>query len=450
MESIIGFIERINEEIGITIPSSWKTLSDVDIARRFIQGVNEYFYQTHEGIGYANFRGEEIQYFSEFHQFWEENHEDIINARINDDQATVAAKCLSSARDEYGDGIFGLNVNTHGLSKEDIANVRYFTATQDFREPPENEYALFLEGPDAFEPSEIYKEPDSFLLTLEMVGLSQSDKRTDYPKNASSFLINNNITAYELAGFYDNDAERIRDGLVSTPNNGYWYKKANMFIRDMIELGVWPDLENIDKIDVASDINTMKIALRTGVLDTDIPLISSFLDIFCYQYEDIDTKSAGAWRRVWELWKDIKPENAPKAPCFIDFLIYRIGKEYCKKTLVKYRCTNGHEFFYLNARKSICDICREEGTDGRVEIIGKLLPCQIDKGNLPRKNGTLSISNTNLLHTFDGKCILEEACQPKRDDFVALDPPKSISVKGRTSWTSSYADKERGGGGMMG
>ena len=76
-----------------------------------------------------------------------------------------------------------------------------------------------------------------------------------------------------------------------------------MFIRDMVELGVWPDLSGFDRVDVASDINTMKLALRTGILKTDIPLISSFLDIFCYQYGYIDEMSAQAWRVVWEEWK---------------------------------------------------------------------------------------------------------------------------------------------------
>ncbi len=53
--------------------------------------------------------------------------------------------------------------------------------------------------------------------------------------------------------------------LVNTPNMGYGLKKANMFIRDMVELKVWSALENFDKIDVASDINTMKLALRTRI-----------------------------------------------------------------------------------------------------------------------------------------------------------------------------------------
>ena len=45
-----------------------------------------------------------------------------------------------------------------------------------------------------------------------------------------------------------------------------------MFLRDMVVLGVWKDVKGFDKIDVASDINTIKVALRTGIIKTQIPL----------------------------------------------------------------------------------------------------------------------------------------------------------------------------------
>lgn len=52
-----------------------------------------------------------------------------------------------------------------------------------------------------------------------------------------------------------------------------------MFLRDMVVLGIWQNVDGFDKIDVASDINTIKVALRTGIIKTEIPLVSSFLDI---------------------------------------------------------------------------------------------------------------------------------------------------------------------------
>ena len=78
-----------------------------------------------------------------------------------------------------------------------------------------------------------------------------------------------------------------------------------------------------------------------------------------------------------------------------------------------------------------------------------MLPCQVKARDLPREEGVLLLPEGDLLRIFDGVCILEEVCQPGTEAFRLLDPPKSISVKGQTSWTSAYADQERGGGGMM-
>jgi len=58
-------------------------------------------------------------------------------------------------------------------------------------------------------------------------------------------------------------------------------KKADMFMRDMQELGVW-ELKQFEEVSVASDMNTMRIALRVGIVRVRIPLLSSFLDVFCY------------------------------------------------------------------------------------------------------------------------------------------------------------------------
>jgi hypothetical protein len=59
------------------------------------------------------------------------------------------------------------------------------------------------------------------------------------------------------------------------------------------------------------------------------------------------------------------------------------------------------------------------------------------------------LSDDNLLRTLAGFCIFEDVCNPKAPGFRPLDPPKSISVKGETGWTSAYADREKGGGGLM-
>jgi len=194
----------------------------------------------------------------------------------------------------------------------------------------------------------------------------------------------------------------------------------------------------------------MKLSLRTHILETDIPLLSSFLDIFCYQYEYTDEMSAKAWRAVWEEWREIDPATAPSSPCQMDFLLYRIGREYCKEFIVPYKCEHGHTFYHFGARLKNCRVCSGPIGRARAQVYNSSLPCQVDSKKLPREGGQLLLPDNSLLKTFKGICILESTCQPKKEDFRTLDPPKSISIKGRTSWTKSYAYKDKGGGGMMG
>ena len=112
-----------------------------------------------------------------------------------------------------------------------------------------------------------------------------------------------------------------------------------MFVRDMVVLEIWNEVKGFEKIDVASDVNTIKVALRTGILKTAIPLVSSFLDIFCYQYGYIDEMNANAWRRVWEIWKKTYPEECISSPCLMDYFVYKVvGKQFCKESLSIYKC----------------------------------------------------------------------------------------------------------------
>ncbi|MEM3565231.1 MAG: hypothetical protein QXR19_18525 [Candidatus Jordarchaeaceae archaeon] len=450
MGNFVKFIKEINQRIGVSLPSSWTDLTEVQLAQRFLEKLNEYFFQTYEGIGTTTFQGEELQYFSEFHKFWEANHKEILNARIDENQSRLAAQALSNAIRKYGMEILGVTHQTLGLPPQAIAQVRFFTANQDFRGPPENQFEKYFQDPTRFDAQEILESPDDFLKFLGVTRLSQTDKRRDFAKNAALFLLQKNISAYEIARIYNNDAVQIRAALVNTPNMGYGLKKANMFIRDMVELSVWPKLRNFDKIDVASDINTMKLALRTGILQTDIPLLSSFLDIFCYQYTYIDEMNAKAWRKVWEEWVKLDLSTAPSSPCQMDFLLYRIGREYCDDNVVEYECENGHVFYHFGAQIKKCIKCRNNGKRTSAQPKKRFLPCQINPSQLPRENGKLLIKDDNLLKTFDGLCIFEDVCKPKTDEFRALNPPKSISIKGQTGWTKSYAYRERGGGGMMG
>ncbi|MGB7532604.1 MAG: hypothetical protein WA977_06460 [Halobacteriota archaeon] len=450
METFKEFIKELNQRIGISLPKSWTALSEVQLAQKFLEKLNEYFFQTYEGIGITTFNNDEFQYFSEFHKFWEAHHQEILNVQIDRKQAQLAAQALSNATRKYGREIFRVTRDTLGLHPQAIAQVRFLTANQDFRKPPENQFEKYLEDPTGFNAEEIADVPEDFLKFLDMTQLSQTDKRLNFARNAARFLLENDISAYDIAEYFNNDAVQIREALVNAPNMGYGLKKANMFIRDMVAWEVWSAPRNFDRIDVASDINTMKLALRTRILQSDIPLLSSFLDVFCYQYGYIDEMSARAWRAVWEEWKKLDPTTAPSSPSQMDFLLYRIGREYCDEIVVQYTCEREHIFYHFGARLRNCPICRREGTRTWAQAKKRFLPCQLDPQELPRERDELLLRENKLLRVFDGVCIFENVCKPKAEDFRALNPPKSISIKGRTSWTESYAHRERGGGGMMG
>lgn len=450
MGSFKKFIEDINQKLKISLPSSWSDYNEIQLAQSFLEKLNEYFFQTYEGIGKTPFDGEELQYFSEFHKFWKDNNKEIINPSINEAQAKLAAQALSKAIKEYGKDILGVTHDTQGLPSEAIAQVRYFTANQDFREPPEDQFGKYFKDPTRFGTEVINKDPEEFLKFLGVTRQSQTDKRIDFASNSAKFLKDKNIEAFEIAKFFNNDAVEIRRALVNSKNCGYGLKKANMFIRDMFELKVWPKLKNFEKIDVASDINTMKLSLRARILETEIPLLSSFLDIFCYQYSYIDETSASAWRAVWNAWKILDPQGAPSSPCLMDFLLYRIGREYCDEKVFEHGCSRGHKFYYFGSRIKYCPICKEKKIVTLAKAKKRLLPCQLEEKDLPKDKGRLLLKNNNLLKTFKGICIFENVCKPKTNEFRALNPPKSISIKGRTGWTNSYAIREKGGGGMMG
>jgi len=448
------FLALVGDQTGLALPRGWAALDEVPLARKFLTAANRYFYQTYTGIGVTQFEGAEFQYFSDFHRFWEENHQRILNARINRPQARIAAAALREAVRAHGADILRVNHNLHGLNAEQLAGVRFLTANQDFRQPPDDQFTIYLDHPEVFNAAVVEEDPDDFLTSMGLNRLSQSDKRRDFARNAARFLNENGITAFQIAEHFQNSAPRIREAIVAFGNTGYGEKKTNMFIRDMFVWNVWPDLQGFDEIDVASDINTMKVALRARILQTDIPLLSSFLDVFCHQYSHIDRMSAEAWRAVWEEWRKMDGSAVPASPCLLDFLIYRLGRQYCKPMAGRYVCDEGgHGYYHYGPKRQQrkCARCAggRPGANRTARLTDYLMPCQIPEGDLPRNaDGTLLLDADNLLYTFDGHCPFAPACRPDTEEFRVLMPPRSISIKGQTGWTDAYSDAEQGGGGL--
>lgn len=57
---------------------------NIEGARRIVCAINDYLFTTHENIGTIEKLGTTFNYFSDFHKFWHNNHEEIIGCTIED------------------------------------------------------------------------------------------------------------------------------------------------------------------------------------------------------------------------------------------------------------------------------------------------------------------------------------------------------------------------------
>jgi len=447
LETFEDFVQGLVNILNIKQDIEKLTISE---QQRIISKINEYLYTNYEGIGTTNTLDEDFVYLSDFHIYWEKNHEKILNPQIDKTKCEAAADILHQIYKEYGEKPFIELYDTYKLSPEEVCKIRFLTANQDFRGSREFKLLakIYSSDPSIFDMQFIYEQPEIFLSKLKMGKLSQSDKRVKYAKTTANFLLEKEIEPFELFQYYNNDFQKLRTHLADLKGSGYGQKKVDMFLRDMHLLGIWEKGKNFDKIDVASDINTIKVALRTGILKTDILLLSSFLDIFCYQYGLMDYYTAKAWRKVWEIWHEKYPKETVESPSQIDYLIYRlIGKEFCKERLFLFRCTKyNHEFFWHTGRNKTCQICYKKD---KKRIFAKLifrdLPCKFKEGKIAIiKNNVRDVILPNI-----EECPFISVCNPREDSFKKLNPPKSISILGRTGWTTAYTKKDEGGGGLM-
>jgi len=276
----------------------------IENARMIVKEINDFLYTTYDDIGKVDALGAQYQFLSEFHRYWNDNYKEILDAEINEERCEQVADALFYVYEISGGEAFSGVYDTYGLTKEDICKVRMLTANQDFRGSRtfKDLVEIFKRDSSIFDVKAINDDPSEFIKSIGVGKLSQTDKRVHYASELTKMLLEMKSTPYELLDFYDRDVCALRNALIARSGAGYGSKKADMFVRDMVVLGVWQDVKNFDMINVASDINTIKVALRTGILKTAIPLVSSFLDIFCNQYSYIDDMTAKAWRRVWDFF----------------------------------------------------------------------------------------------------------------------------------------------------
>ncbi len=442
LDSFINQIKNVcdldNEELNI------------EQARKIIKEINEFLYANYDGIGTVSALGDEFLYFSDFHKYWHQHYEEILNISIDDVACEQVATALHEIYKLTNGQAFYEVYPTNGLNEKDICRIRFLTANQDFRGSRvfKDLSEIFLSDNSVFDEHKILEDPEDFIKSIGITDLSQNDKRVQYAKTICQYLINQGKEPYEIIDNYNRDVYKFRTDLTAQIGSGYGNKKADMFIRDMVVLGIWNNVSGFDEINVASDINTIKVALRTGILKTAIPLVSSFIDIFCYQYGYVDDMNAKAWRRVWELWKNKFPAECLESPCLLDYFIYNVvGKQFCKEILCLYKCNEQeHIFKWHSSRNQTCQICFSNGNRGaKATLIKRLLPCTDE-------DGAIAIHKTDFVRSgivqsnFDA-CPFKLICGKSKTFY--LDPPKSISIKGQTGWTSAYAKKGQGGGGLM-
>lgn len=442
MDKLAKFCLDVKETIGDG------TSLSVSDARKVVKNINDFLYTNYPGIGKTLELGEYREYFSDFHKFWETHHKEILDCKIDDNKCGLVADSLRKIYVKTDGKAFSELYKTCGLNSEEICRVRFLTANQDFRGSLDFEKLANIYKSDSsiFDEEIIHDDPSEFINKIGIAGKSQNDKRNGYAETISQFLLDKECSPYELIDKYDRDISKLREAIISCDGAGYGNKKTDMFLRDMVVLGVWKDVHGFEKIDVASDVNTIKVALRTGIIRTEIPLVSSFLDIFCHQYSYIEIMNALAWRRVWEIWNKNYPSECIESPCLIDYFVYNvIGKQFCKEILFKFECeTLTHTFMWHSGRNRTCQTCLKNGIKKiKATPVARMMPCSDDEGYI-------AIQETSYVSSLPkeqkiSECPFKDICGDNR----FLQPPKSISILGQTGWTTAYTKRDEGGGGLM-
>lgn len=404
MSEFLSFLNRLVSHLGLKLSVDeflGQTKDEFELAARVLNEINNFLYQKKTSL--------EDEFISEFHKYWKLNHEEILRPHIGETESLEVAKALE---DIYAHNSIRVQLNTLDLTPEQIANVRFLTAIQDFKidiNAKINPFELYRLQPDFFNAGKIL---DNELLIdefLSRIGAeSQRDKRKRWMQ-ASAGLLQEvyGSSAFNINEVHCGDVLEIKKALAEPEKYGFSQKKADMFLRDMADLGVWRYKKNIEEINVMSDKNTMRIALRTGILQFRIPLLASYLDVYCYQYALVDKWNVKAWRHVWKVWGSIPNNHRPPTPASIDYFIYRMGKLACWKAASRRRCPPSRP------------------------ITERQLRSKIPQDQL--------IFNQNFY------CIFENICKNERK---ILNHPMSISIKGQTGWESGKTN-EGGGGGIQ-
>lgn len=418
-----SFVRKIRE-----ITKKGKTLTDEEKAE-LLDTINSFFYQSPDG-----------KHISEFQIFWKEKAEDVMGFEVDKSRCKKIASKLEDLHEkvESKGRKITIQEDTSGLSEMQIANARYFTAAQDwgftFRSSP---YEIARKKPEVFEPKNIIKnhpKPADEMLDALGAKSQREGKRRPYHKNLAELLDRKfDGDAGNIPEYCDWDYHKIKAVLVEKPENvGYSKKKLDMFLRDMADLLGWK-YKNSEFIDIPSDFNTMKVALRTGILKTNIPLLASYMDVYCYQYSASDKWTRKAWREVWKQWRKIPENHCPPAPALFDIIIFQLGKTCCNSVLFK--CQECGKEFVSSPRKQKCIECSSHS------LIKISKPPCFENPNFRKCHKGSCKLRDDIVGYCNERCFLVGACEQNK-----LNAPRSISKRGGTGWEDGMTDEGGGGG----
>ncbi len=428
---------------------------DVETVRSALVTINNFFYQQPAETETFVRDGEVHEYFSKYHIFWHECHEEVLKPTISNPSCRKVANILHSLSSQPGAReLFRAASSPGELPPRALAQIRFFTAPQDFRGSIDlnHVFEVYSDDPERFEPQAILDDTDGFLKAIMRPDRAneQRDAREKFARTCAELLLELKTDAYDLAARFDCRADLLRRFLIEeNEGTGFGAKKCDMFLRDMLVWKVWR-LKHVECINVASDSNTIRVALRTRILTTAVPLLSSFLDVFCYQYELIDDWNARAWRRVWELWHDAHPETCPECPALLDHFIYRVvGREFCQdRKLSVLKCSRdpGHIIFWHSAQKKLCPKCSPTNR-GKLVLVSQHLPCTHEQGKVAIQQSKY-VTGPHALLPGITECPFAPVCKPRTDEFRPRIAPDSISIYRATGWLTAYTTEERAGGGL--
>jgi hypothetical protein len=89
LSTFLEFLIKLAAHLGIkiSIDDLKKNVSDEsELAAHVLDEINKYFYQQHKNL--------DKKYISEFHKYWEKEHEHILNPEIDKQACTQVARAL--------------------------------------------------------------------------------------------------------------------------------------------------------------------------------------------------------------------------------------------------------------------------------------------------------------------------------------------------------------------